>query len=212
MQAGERCYLTCSPSNAYGEAGSPPTIPANSTLRFEVELLSFSPKTKELWELTPTELLALAETQKATGNAAFGKGDYATAIASYKAALQSVDKLGDERPLDDPAQQAALDALRVSVNSNLAFALMKLQQWAEARACATSALKVDKSNSKALFRRGTCAVNMGLLDEARADLISAAKAAPADAAIRAELDRCTATIVRGEGGHIIGCVGEVRFE
>ena len=41
MKKGEKCLLTCRPGYAYGEKGSPPNIPGNSTLRFEVELLSW---------------------------------------------------------------------------------------------------------------------------------------------------------------------------
>ena len=39
MRKGEKCNLVCSPDYAYGARGSPPVIPANSTLNFEVELL-----------------------------------------------------------------------------------------------------------------------------------------------------------------------------
>ena len=42
MKKGERCILTCTPEFAYGARGSPPTIPANATLQFDVELLSWS--------------------------------------------------------------------------------------------------------------------------------------------------------------------------
>jgi FK506-binding protein 1 len=40
MSLGERSLLTCSPDYAYGANGHPPVIPANSTLVFDVELLS----------------------------------------------------------------------------------------------------------------------------------------------------------------------------
>jgi FK506-binding protein 4/5 len=42
MKKGERCILTCTPEFAYGARGSPPKIPANATLQFDVELLSWS--------------------------------------------------------------------------------------------------------------------------------------------------------------------------
>ena len=38
MTKGEKCILTCKPEYAYGVDGSPPKIPPNSTLRFDVEL------------------------------------------------------------------------------------------------------------------------------------------------------------------------------
>jgi len=38
MEKGEVALLKCAPNYAYGEAGSPPTIPPDSTLVFEVEL------------------------------------------------------------------------------------------------------------------------------------------------------------------------------
>ncbi len=41
MKRGEKATLICSPDYAYGKRGSPPRIPPNSTLHFEVELLDF---------------------------------------------------------------------------------------------------------------------------------------------------------------------------
>lgn len=41
MKKGEKCVLTCAPNYAYGAAGSPPNIPPNSTLKFEVEMLGW---------------------------------------------------------------------------------------------------------------------------------------------------------------------------
>ncbi|MCD7464916.1 Peptidyl-prolyl cis-trans isomerase fkbp65 [Datura stramonium] len=41
MKKGEKALFTVPPEMAYGESGSPPTIPPNATLQFEVELLSW---------------------------------------------------------------------------------------------------------------------------------------------------------------------------
>ncbi|XP_054435838.1 LOW QUALITY PROTEIN: peptidyl-prolyl cis-trans isomerase FKBP4-like, partial [Pteronotus mesoamericanus] len=41
MKVGEVCRITCKPEYAYGLAGSPPKIPSNATLVFEVELFKF---------------------------------------------------------------------------------------------------------------------------------------------------------------------------
>ncbi|XP_076326507.1 peptidyl-prolyl cis-trans isomerase FKBP4-like [Tachypleus tridentatus] len=41
MTKGEKAVLTCKPEYAYGESGSPPKIPENATLVFEVELFDW---------------------------------------------------------------------------------------------------------------------------------------------------------------------------
>ncbi|KAK9399229.1 peptidyl-prolyl cis-trans isomerase FKBP4 [Crotalus adamanteus] len=44
MKIGEVCQIVCKPEYAYGSAGSPPKIPANATLFFEIELFEFRGK------------------------------------------------------------------------------------------------------------------------------------------------------------------------
>lgn len=48
MKKGERAIFTVPPDLAYGELGFPPSIPPNSTLIFEIELLSWT----TVWDLT----------------------------------------------------------------------------------------------------------------------------------------------------------------
>jgi len=42
LSLGEKAILTATPDYAYGARGFPPVIPANSTLKFEVELLKIN--------------------------------------------------------------------------------------------------------------------------------------------------------------------------
>ncbi len=42
MKKGEKAMLTIKPEYGYGAQGSPPTIPPDATLQFEVELLSWN--------------------------------------------------------------------------------------------------------------------------------------------------------------------------
>ncbi|PON45805.1 Peptidyl-prolyl cis-trans isomerase, FKBP-type [Parasponia andersonii] len=44
MKVGEIAKITCKPDYAYGSAGSPPDIPPDATLIFEVELISCNPR------------------------------------------------------------------------------------------------------------------------------------------------------------------------
>uniref|UniRef100_A0A1D1Y7T3 peptidylprolyl isomerase n=1 Tax=Anthurium amnicola TaxID=1678845 RepID=A0A1D1Y7T3_9ARAE len=44
MKVGEVAKITCQPDYAYGSAGSPPDIPPNATLIFEVELVACQPR------------------------------------------------------------------------------------------------------------------------------------------------------------------------
>ncbi|KAH9622972.1 hypothetical protein KSS87_014394 [Heliosperma pusillum] len=44
MKVGEIAKITCKPAYAYGSAGSPPDIPPEATLIFEVELLACRPR------------------------------------------------------------------------------------------------------------------------------------------------------------------------
>jgi hypothetical protein len=59
MKKGELAKLTLKPEYAYGAAGSPPTIPPNATLVFEVELLSWKSVkdiTGEAWSPPPSSI------------------------------------------------------------------------------------------------------------------------------------------------------------
>ncbi|XP_058819841.1 FK506-binding protein 59 isoform X3 [Topomyia yanbarensis] len=75
MRLGEKCILKCAPDYAYGASGSPPNIPPNSTLNFELEMLGWkgedlSPKSDQGIERF---ILKVGEGKKTPNDGAFVK-------------------------------------------------------------------------------------------------------------------------------------------
>lgn len=64
MKKGEKALLTITPEYGYGEQGSPPTIPPNATLQFEVELLSWN----SVKDITPSKDGGIIKTVIAEGD------------------------------------------------------------------------------------------------------------------------------------------------
>ncbi|CAM8972799.1 unnamed protein product [Rhodiola kirilowii] len=64
MKVGEIAKLTCKPEYAYGSAGSPPDIPPDSTLIFEVELLACRPRKGSSLDSVSDERARLEELKK----------------------------------------------------------------------------------------------------------------------------------------------------
>ena len=172
MKVGEQALLEIQPSYGYGESGAPPKIPGNATLQFEVELLGFEEKMKELWEMSDQERVELAEKVKAEGTELFKNHSFKDAAAKYEKAatyataegISGNDVPEGERPL------------YVSCWSNAAMCYIKVKDYPSAVHAVNKVLDIDsesESNIKALYRRGLARLNMGLIDEAKTDLMAA---------------------------------------
>ena len=113
MRVGERAFLTCGPGYAYGDRGAGDKIPANATLRFEVELLATKP--------TPPKGIPGARLAKAEGTAAFEGGDLVGAIEAWTRGWQEVEyEVVEEGALGDD-----LRGLKTALRSNAAMAYLK---------------------------------------------------------------------------------------
>ncbi|KAK3031906.1 hypothetical protein RJ639_036702 [Escallonia herrerae] len=70
MKVGEVAKITCKPDYAYGSAGSPPDIPPDATLIFEVQLVACRPRKGSSLESVSDERARLEELKRQRENAA----------------------------------------------------------------------------------------------------------------------------------------------
>lgn len=161
MRVGEKAIIRCAPEYAYGERGAPPTIPPNSTLEFEVELLNIQEKNK--WDLTPEERLGKSSSLKDEGNKAFKEGSLEDARRLYKKAIDT--------SIDEP--ETVIKDLHITLNSNMMLVLLKLGDHSKTIRYGNRLLKLDPKNVKGLFRRGQANAAEGYLEEAKKDLSKA---------------------------------------
>lgn len=183
MKVGEKALLKITSGYGYGKSGSPPTIPPNADLHFEVELLDFKEKEKERWDMDHEERTAKTESLKAEGTALFSAQKYKEAAAKYQDAAEMLaddEEVDDELPDDDRP-------LYATCWNNAAMCYMKLSDWSEVVRTCNKALKVESSNVKSLYRRGTARMKLGLLDVAKADLTEAYRIEPTNKEVRRKL-------------------------
>ncbi|KAL4151687.1 hypothetical protein PRNP1_008629 [Phytophthora ramorum] len=184
MKVGEKAVLTCMPEYAYGASGSPPKIPANATLKFDVELLGFSPKAKEMWEMDAEEKIAEATKLKAKGTEQFKAKQFDAAAATYNQAASYMEDMYDVADED----KKAMKQLQTTCFLNAAMAFLKVNDYAEAVSVATKALNNEPTNVKALYRRGVGRMHTNDLERAKEDLLAAGKQDPANREVRRELE------------------------
>jgi len=172
MKVGEKALLEIRSDYGYGANGSPPKIPGEATLHFEVELLGFREKPKERWQLTEEERLVQAEKLKSEGTALFKQHKFEDAAAKYESAADYSTGEGIEGN-DVPEHERTL---YISSWSNAAMCHVKTKEWTEAIRCCNRVLTMDsetQTNIKALYRRGFAKMQCGLLQEAKTDLMAA---------------------------------------
>jgi len=172
MKVGEKSMLRIRSDYGYGKKGSPPKIPGDADLNFEVELFGFKEKEKEKWEYSDEERREKATSMKTEGTTAFTSKLFEEAAQKYEDAATFVyeDEEGEFIPDDDKA-------LYVSCLNNAAMCYIKLKDWGKAISACNTVLKSEgeSQNMKALYRRGVARKSSGLLSEAKTDLMAAYK-------------------------------------
>lgn len=178
MQVGEKARLVCSPEYAYGDKGSPPKVPANARLTFEVEVLATRHRDKPKWEMEYDERVEKATQLKDQGTALFRENKFKDAIdTGYLEALSYVE--------DDPVEEEhveesllELKTLKIAIYSNIALCALKVNDWSLVIENSSKALKLDPTNVKVLYRRATGYLNSGMLTDAKKDANAALNISP----------------------------------
>lgn len=113
---------------------------------------------------------------KAEGTELFKDGNLHHAVQRWTKALGHTGKFFDVSDED----KAEIDAVKVSLQLNLAMAYMKLELWNKAQANAEAALRLQPDNIKGLYRHAYSALMLKDYDGADKSLATAKTVAPDD--------------------------------
>jgi FK506-binding protein 6 len=200
MRRGELSRFLISPQYAFGERGCPPRVPPNSTILYEIELMSFvdyksadeyaSFPEEEKKTATFDQLLEVAAAEKSLGNDLFEQRVYSKAVFRYNKALGLIEdvRLKDER--EEKLWKSAL--LKLYLNLSLCHLKQKKTQKA-ARFC-HKALDLDENSVKAHFRLGQAFMLQSEFEKSKKHLLKAAKLSPGNLEIREEIQKLERTV------------------
>jgi len=173
MKKGELSEFTISHEYAYGERGMPPSIPAEATLIFEVELINYYDKVKSKWEMDTPEKIAIAGKIKDEGVALFKEKKFAEASAKFVEGLGYLDNLMEKDITDDVKDKRLSFLLNISNCSN------NLKQYGSTIKSIGEALKI-KEVPKCYYYRGQAFMFTDLFDAAQEDFKKLGSLLPGD--------------------------------
>ncbi|KAF2292546.1 hypothetical protein GH714_025436 [Hevea brasiliensis] len=176
MKKGEVALVTIAPEYAFGSSESQQglaVVPPNSTVCYEVELVSFVQE-KGSWEMNIQEKIEAAGKKKEEGNVLFKGGEYARASKRYEKAVKYIEYTSSYS--DEEKKQA--NALKVACNLNNAACELKLKEYTQAEKLCTKVLEIESRNVKALYRRAQAYIQLADLDLAEFDIKKALEIDP----------------------------------
>lgn len=184
MKTGEIALITIEPEYGFGNIETLrdlAVIPPNSTLIYEVEMVSFT-KEKESWDMDTTEKIEASKQKKEQGNSLFKVGKYQRAAKKYDKAAKYIEH--DSSFSAEEKKQSKV--LKVSCNLNHAACCLKLKDFKEAVKLCSKVLELESLNVKALYRRAQAYIGTEDLDLAEFDIKKAIEIEPQNREVRLE--------------------------
>lgn len=127
MTKGQKARITVKPEYGFKDVStSQPLaeVPPNSTLIYDVELVSFE-NSKESWSMSADEKITACQELKDAGNALFKAGKNDRALKRYKKAVELVEY--DSNFSDD--QKASAKTVKKTCWLNQAAVQLKMKRW-----------------------------------------------------------------------------------
>lgn len=184
MKTGEIALITIGPEYGFGNIETQrdlAVIPPNSTLIYEVEMISFT-KEKESWDMDTTEKIEASKQKKEQGNSLFKVGKYQRAAKKYEKAAKYIEH--DSSFSAEEKKQSKV--LKVSCNLNHAACCLKLKDFKEAVKLCSKVLEFESQNVKALYRRAQAYIETADLDLAEFDIKKALEIEPQNREVQLE--------------------------
>eukprot|EP00930_Biecheleria_cincta_P083290 TRINITY_DN72893_c0_g1_i1.p1 TRINITY_DN72893_c0_g1~~TRINITY_DN72893_c0_g1_i1.p1 ORF type:complete len:486 (-),score=125.65 TRINITY_DN72893_c0_g1_i1:75-1421(-) len=162
--------------------------------RFEIATVSGS-GVKDKFKMKVEERIERANCLRELGNEMLKKGRLLRAADYYERGSSLMDVIeaedmgypGSKKDEKAVATNKRIRECQKPILLNWALVLMRRSKWLDAeRKCTEVLLDIDKTCVKALFRRGQCHVQLGMLEEAKKDL---EQARDLDETLAAEVER-----------------------
>ena len=138
MKKGEKAIIIGSSEYGYGINGSPPVIPSDASLHFEVELVDFKTKEKEIFEMSSDEKIEKMKEYKNKGISSFNNKDINNASNNF---IKALEYLCDEEHEE-----------KINILNNLSICMGKLSDWNNSLIYSMKAFKINNRNMKVLYR------------------------------------------------------------